>query len=180
MTGEQHHGSADLIFTDGQGLYALVEVKCIDIEKHGSKARVKCSKRRKKVYQQAIKYSEAFAQMNKHGLVLAATYTADNGLEWLHPDGVNHNTTVSMLAKAARESVDLLRPQSSRALRLAEQSQAAAVTSTSAPVKSQPSDSALPEIEFEQPGQLEVNMTAWVSCLLLCFATLVIDRFRRL
>lgn len=72
-------GKGDLVFTDGQGLYAVIEVKYINLQ--GSNVKQK----RKKVRKQAYKYGQAFrARTSAAVVVLAAFYTEESdSLQWI-------------------------------------------------------------------------------------------------
>ena len=55
-------GKGDLIFTDSAGHFAVVEVKWIDLATSGSTAKVRRTKKRKKVQEQAVDYARILAQ----------------------------------------------------------------------------------------------------------------------
>lgn len=58
-------GRGDLVFTDGNSCFAVVEVKWIDLEgegRTGSTKRVSNRKKRRKVEEQAIEYAKAYAK----------------------------------------------------------------------------------------------------------------------
>lgn len=75
------HGRGDLIFTDGKGKFAVVEIKYIDIHRSGSSARVKRSKRRSHVRDQALKYGRhLYISRNEVHSVTAWTFTNEGGL----------------------------------------------------------------------------------------------------
>ena len=60
--GRADQGRGDLVFTDGSGFFAVVEVKWIDLPSEGKTASTKRTHKRKKVREQAIKYAEIYEQ----------------------------------------------------------------------------------------------------------------------
>lgn len=60
--GRADQGCGDLVFTDGSGFFAVVEVKWIDVISSGDTASNKRTKKRKAVKEQAIKYAEIYEQ----------------------------------------------------------------------------------------------------------------------
>ncbi len=56
-------GKGDLIFADGAGRYAIVEVKWLDLTSTGKPASNKRTRKRKKVKEQAQEYADCFAQL---------------------------------------------------------------------------------------------------------------------
>lgn len=59
VPGKTNGGRGDLVFTDGRGAWAVVEVKFIDNGRTGATARTKRKNSRNKVVDQAITYAEA-------------------------------------------------------------------------------------------------------------------------
>ncbi len=60
VPGHTNHGRGDLVFTDGEGRFAVVEVKYIDLEsihRHGPTKRTSNRKKRRKVEDQAREYA---------------------------------------------------------------------------------------------------------------------------
>jgi hypothetical protein len=55
-------GRGDLLFTDGEGRYAVVEVKWLDVNNTGKTTRNNRTKKRQKVRDQAANYVDALAQ----------------------------------------------------------------------------------------------------------------------
>jgi hypothetical protein len=55
-------GKGDLIFADGAGRFAVVEVKWLDLSTSGDTAQTRRTKKRKKVKEQAEKYAQTLAQ----------------------------------------------------------------------------------------------------------------------
>jgi hypothetical protein len=55
-------GKGDLIFTNGEGRFAVVEVKWIDLERRGKTVRTGRNKDRKKVKEQAARYRDILAE----------------------------------------------------------------------------------------------------------------------
>lgn len=55
-------GKGDLIFTDGEGRYAVVEVKWLDLDNSGKTTRNNRTKKRQKVQEQAITYAYELKQ----------------------------------------------------------------------------------------------------------------------
>ena len=60
VPGRQQDGRGDLVFTDGDGRYAVVEVKWIDTQSTGSTARKRRTAKRRKVEEQLETYAAAF------------------------------------------------------------------------------------------------------------------------
>ena len=60
-SGRSDRGVGDLIFTDSQGNFAIVEVKWINNQATGKTASVKRTKKRRKVENQAIKYAQIYS-----------------------------------------------------------------------------------------------------------------------
>ena len=61
--GRTDSGRGDLVFTDACCNFAVVEVKCIDLESTGHNASTKRTKKRRKVEEQAIKYAEKYREI---------------------------------------------------------------------------------------------------------------------
>lgn len=77
--GRTDLGRGDLVYTDGKGNFAVVEVKFIDISRSGSTARVKRTKSRTQVRNQAFVYADAFLKMPGKDVITvrAFAYTDD-------------------------------------------------------------------------------------------------------
>ena len=60
--GHSNHGCGDLVFTDGSGSFAVVEVKFIDDTRSGRTVRGKRRKSRKHVKKQALDYAADLRQ----------------------------------------------------------------------------------------------------------------------
>ena len=75
--GASQFGKGDLVFTDGLGRYAAVEVKFLPL-RSGPTARKKRNKSRNKVRDQALRYASVVAgRQQSRGPVLAFIYTND-------------------------------------------------------------------------------------------------------
>ena len=69
-------GKGDLIFTDGEGRYAVVEVKWLDLKSSGKTTRTNRTKKRQKVQEQAVIYANELKQkMGKSSQVTAYWFT---------------------------------------------------------------------------------------------------------
>ncbi len=69
VSNRPQHGKGDLVFTDGNGCFAVIEVKWIDLidsTRKGTTRRNSNTKKRRKVESQAIEYAECYA--NSAGL----------------------------------------------------------------------------------------------------------------
>lgn len=78
--GHPNHGRGDLVFTDGVGRFAVVEVKYIDLERTGKTARVKRTKDRGKVLEQAETYAQDWAARTRgDSEVVGFAYTNEGG-----------------------------------------------------------------------------------------------------
>lgn len=67
-------GKGDLVFTDGHGLFAVVEVKYINLQSHNNR-----TQKRKKVKEQAQRYGQAFVRRNPGAVVvIAGTHTEES------------------------------------------------------------------------------------------------------
>lgn len=55
-------GKGDLLFSDGEGRFAVVEVKWLDLGASGKTPKTRRTKKRKKVKDQAVNYASALAQ----------------------------------------------------------------------------------------------------------------------
>lgn len=99
-------GKGDLVFTDGQGLFAVVEVKHINMSIS------KNSRRRKRnlVRAQAQKYGQAFATEHPDAaVVIAGVYTElQNMVNWLQIDNqkINRVRMLVQVAAAVKANVD--------------------------------------------------------------------------
>jgi hypothetical protein len=75
VAGETNQGRGDLVFTDGEGGYAVVEVKYLR-DRSGRTARSKRTKSRKEVREQAVTYARAIAsRIGPDAKVSAYAYT---------------------------------------------------------------------------------------------------------
>ena len=84
VPGETNQGRGDLLFTDGVGSFAVVEVKYIDSGRTGSTVRTKRRKSRRHVGEQAAKFAEAvrawrIATGAVYGYALTDEYFEGNG-----------------------------------------------------------------------------------------------------
>lgn len=106
---ESAGGKGDLVFTDGQGLYAVIEVKHINLL--GSNVKHK----RRKVKAQARKYGQAFrANTPAAVVVVAACYTEESArLQWIALDGQDR-IGVQQFIKAVAATTCNIRTASSR------------------------------------------------------------------
>jgi hypothetical protein len=76
VSGRSDLGRGDLVFTDGVGHFAVVELKFIDLTRTGPTARVKRTKSRGKVFEQAVIYACHILNGNPSAIdVLALYYT---------------------------------------------------------------------------------------------------------
>lgn len=76
VPGQTNHGRGDLVFTDGKGAFAVVEVKFIDLGRTGKTARKKRTDSRGKVVEQALRYANiAVERYAASQPVRAFTYT---------------------------------------------------------------------------------------------------------
>ncbi len=76
VPGQTNNGRGDLVFTDGAGRYAVVEVKFIDVARTGKTARTTRNDRRGKVWEQARKYAvDLVGRYADMKLVRAFVYT---------------------------------------------------------------------------------------------------------
>lgn len=72
-------GKGDLVFTDGVGRFAIVEVKWIDLDRSGKTARTNRTGKRKKVQVQADTYMKAFKRIHPDCLSVEGYYfTSEN------------------------------------------------------------------------------------------------------
>ncbi|MFT4623632.1 MAG: hypothetical protein ACI8PZ_002288 [Myxococcota bacterium] len=76
VSGHTNHGRGDLVFTDGEGRFAVVEVKYINLTSSGATARRRRTKCRRQVHQQAQAYAAVIRDRHDAvGPVLAFAYT---------------------------------------------------------------------------------------------------------
>lgn len=75
-------GKGDLIFTDGEGRYAVVEVKWLDLNRSGDTVRTSRNKKRQKVQEQAMIYAHALKQQLGDSVQVAAYWFTN---EYEHP-----------------------------------------------------------------------------------------------
>lgn len=76
--GRTDGGCGDLVFTDGDGNFAVVEVKFIDIGRTGHTVRVKRTKARSQVRDQARAYAEALRRSLDHEAVTVRAFALTN------------------------------------------------------------------------------------------------------
>ncbi len=76
--GRSDSGLGDLIFTDGNGNFAVVEIKYIDNLSTGHNAGTKRTKKRKMVQEQSIKYADIYSKNNFVKSIKAFIFTNDN------------------------------------------------------------------------------------------------------
>ena len=75
VPGQSNCGKGDLVFTDGQGKFAVVEVKYMN-PSTGRTARTRRTKQRKQVVEQAIHYASEFEDRTPEATsVVAMTYS---------------------------------------------------------------------------------------------------------
>jgi Holliday junction resolvase-like predicted endonuclease len=90
VPGATEGGRGDLLFGDGQGGYAVVEVKYMNPLGGGRTARTARNKKRKKVEEQARTYAEAVRRQHPGAEVRAFVLTDDwlsQGLREVHMSG---------------------------------------------------------------------------------------------
>lgn len=76
VPGKTDQGRGDLVFTDGAGCFAVVEVKFIDLGRSGPTARSKRTGSRKKVVEQAMDYAHLlYARHGADAKVEAFSFT---------------------------------------------------------------------------------------------------------
>lgn len=76
--GRADLGLGDLIFTDGNGNFAVVEIKYIDNLSSGSTASNKRTKKRKMVQEQSVKYANIYGENNYVKSIKAFYFTNEN------------------------------------------------------------------------------------------------------
>lgn len=76
--GRSDAGLGDLIFTDGNGNFAVVEIKYIDKLNSGNTASVRRTMKRKKVQEQSGKYAYIYGKNNFVKSIEAFTFTNEN------------------------------------------------------------------------------------------------------
>ncbi len=74
VPGHTGSGRGDLLFTDGNGSFAVVEVKFIDVGRTGATARAKRTDSRGAVRDQAVSYARAVAWRHRPALPVLAAY----------------------------------------------------------------------------------------------------------
>jgi hypothetical protein len=57
-------GRGDVVLTDGKGRFAVLEFKHIDLKDTGPTARTRRTRKRREVFQQALRYSDAFVRIH--------------------------------------------------------------------------------------------------------------------
>ena len=83
--GHTNEGRGDLIFTDGEGRFAVVELKYMDNNRSGPTARKKRTKDRGKVVEQAQDYALKLWRLHQHDTVVEAySYTNENEMPVQH------------------------------------------------------------------------------------------------
>lgn len=89
--GHTNGGRGDLVFTDGAGSYAVVEVKFIDKGRSGSTARSKRTDSRKRVWEQASTYAWALNAVLGEAAsnIRSFTLTNEDGLKERPVPGVS-------------------------------------------------------------------------------------------
>jgi hypothetical protein len=75
--GRTDKGKGDLVFTDGNGYFAIVEVKWIDLESTGRTSSSRRTHKRQLVEAQAIDYASSYAQQSS-GKVEAFVFTNED------------------------------------------------------------------------------------------------------
>lgn len=76
--GHSNGGCGDLVFTDGAGNFAVVEVKFIDTARSGPTARVKRTKSRSQVSDQARTYADAIRRILGEDLLTVRAFSLTN------------------------------------------------------------------------------------------------------
>ena len=77
--GRSDKGTGDAVFTNGRGVFVIVEVKHLNLSETGVTARRRRTKKRKQVVEQAIKYASLFRKSNPSALcVIPATFTNED------------------------------------------------------------------------------------------------------
>lgn len=76
--GRSDSGLGDLIFTDGNGNFAVVEIKYIDKLNSGDTVSNRRTKKRQKVREQSIKYTDIYSKNNFVKSIKAFIFTNDN------------------------------------------------------------------------------------------------------
>lgn len=96
-------GKGDLVFTDGQGLYAVIEVK--HINKQGSNV----TKKRRTVKAQARKYGQAFRADDAATVVVVAAYYTEESdrLQWIALDGQDSSGVQQFIAAVAAAAAEV-------------------------------------------------------------------------
>ncbi len=80
--GRSQDGRGDLLFTNGEGGYAVVEAKWLDFESTGKTAKRRRTKHRGKVFEQAFHYAEqCWMTFDDAQTVDAMTLTNEEGLQ---------------------------------------------------------------------------------------------------
>ncbi|WP_144051398.1 hypothetical protein [Geminocystis herdmanii] len=76
--GRSDSGLGDLIFTDGNGNFAVVEIKYIDNLNSGDTASNRRTKKRQKVREQSVKYADIYSKNKFVKSIRAFIFTNDN------------------------------------------------------------------------------------------------------
>ena len=113
--GKPQGGVGDLVFTDGQGLFVVVEAKHI-CPPPGIANKSRCRNNRyRKAKGQARTYGEAFRKSHPEAvLVLAASYTTVRKIQWVQLDGQQEHAS-AILAEAAAATVSAMKLPSPKA-----------------------------------------------------------------
>ena len=78
--GHTNEGRGDLVFADGAGRFAVVEVKDINFERSGRTARSKRTSSRKLVKEQALRYAEAYCKRQSGAVEVVAFTLTPTGI----------------------------------------------------------------------------------------------------
>jgi len=114
-------GKGDLVFTNGCGVYAVIETKYINRNARGKTGRSRRTNNRKVVIKQANKYRSYVPNFfDDVMMVYGATYTNEDSLKWIFGDVYNSNWKKIILCsmdgvKSARVKIILKSSRSSRA-----------------------------------------------------------------
>lgn len=83
VPGASQFGCGDLIFQFPCGTHVVVEIKWINLNRTGRTTRVKRTKHRKKVVEQARAYASQWRREHPATRVVAATFTNETGVVFL-------------------------------------------------------------------------------------------------
>jgi hypothetical protein len=73
--GSSQYGRGDLLFTDGEGSFAVVEAKWIDLDSTGPTASNRRTKKRKQVRDQAWRYARGVERLYRSDKVVGYAHT---------------------------------------------------------------------------------------------------------